>query len=174
MSVMPLQSTTIAPPADVERRLRPTRAMRLPCTSTSPAYGAAPVASKIRALVKSTLAMKAPVRLRCSVDRVLEDADAVDLDADPIAALQIFRRIESDADAAGCPGGDDVAGDERHAGGDRFDERGNVEDEIARGRVLAQLPVESAAHARVGPIEVVTCDDPRYQQTEHRETYAYQ
>ena len=55
ISVAPAPSMTVTPAVGSERAPRPTRAMRLPWTSTSPAYGGAPVPSMIRTLVKSTL-----------------------------------------------------------------------------------------------------------------------
>src|ERR1700712_510178 len=45
-------SMTVALPGVIGAVLRPTCLMRLPCTSTLPAYGFWPVASRIRALVK--------------------------------------------------------------------------------------------------------------------------
>src|SRR5258706_167137 len=43
-------------------------------------------------------------------DGVLEDADLVDLDLDPVARLHPERRVAPGADAAGCPGHQHVAG----------------------------------------------------------------
>ncbi len=41
---------------------------------------------------------------------VLEDTDAADFDPHHVAGLQIFRRIVTDADTGGRPGGDQVTG----------------------------------------------------------------
>src|SRR5688572_27787963 len=132
ISVAPAQSTTIAPAPDVERRLRPTRAMRFPCTSTSPVYGCEPVASKIRAFVNRTFAIASFLLSDALLlHRVLERADAVDLDAHTIAALQEFRRVEADADATGGAGRNHVTRHQRDGGRDRLDERRDVEDEVA-------------------------------------------
>src|SRR5688572_21388804 len=57
MSVAPWPSTTVTPAVGRERTPEDTREIRLPCTSTSPAKGCAPEASKMRTLVKRTLAM---------------------------------------------------------------------------------------------------------------------
>src|SRR5687768_4465441 len=171
ISVMPAQSTTIAPAPEVERRLRPTRAMRLPCTSTSPAYGCAPVASKTRAFVNRTFAIASPP---CLPHRILQHTDAVDLDAYAIAALQKFRRREADAHAAGRSRRDDVARHERNPGRDRFDQRGDAEDEIASMRVLPQLLVHPAADARVRAVELVGGDQPRPHRAERVDRLAEQ
>ena len=66
------------------------------------------------------------------LDGVLERTDAVDLDAHAIAAAQVFRRVEADADARRRAGGDDVAGIERDAGRDGRDQGRDVEDQVAR------------------------------------------
>ena len=55
--VAPAPSMIVTPAVGSERAPRPMRAMRLPWIRTSPAYGWAPVPSRIRTLVKSTLPM---------------------------------------------------------------------------------------------------------------------
>ena len=66
INVAPAPSITVAPEADDagnERTLpdvRVTRAMRLPCTSTSPANGCSPLPSKMRTLVNNVLAIFSP------------------------------------------------------------------------------------------------------------------
>ena len=74
---------------------------------------------------------------RISRTRILEGADAVDLDPDDVAGLEVARRVEADADAGRRAGGDDVAGLQRHAGRDRRDDRRDVEDQEAGIRALA-------------------------------------
>src|SRR5690606_16396053 len=58
-------------------------------------------------------------------------------------------------------GGDDVAGSQRDAGGQRLDQRRYVEDERARVGVLAQFPIDPAAHRRVGEIDFFAADRER-------------
>ena len=58
MRVAPPPSTVVTPLVGSARAPRATREMRLPCTRTSPGYGAAPVPSRIRTFVNRTLAMR--------------------------------------------------------------------------------------------------------------------
>src|SRR5262249_37916080 len=54
----PPPSIVVTPPVGSARAPRATRLIRLPWTSTSPGYGGAPPASRIRTLVKRTLAIR--------------------------------------------------------------------------------------------------------------------
>ena len=84
-----------------------------------------------------------------SGEAVLELADAGDRDPHRVAALQELRRGKADADAGRRAGRDEVAGLKRQPGRDRRDERRDVEDEVARVRVLAQLAVDPAFDVEV-------------------------
>ena len=55
ISVAPAASITVAPVDPMGAVERPTDTMRLPCTSTLPAYGICPVPSRMRTLVKRTV-----------------------------------------------------------------------------------------------------------------------
>ena len=56
ISVAPAPSITVAPVGASAALERPTPLIRLPCTSTLPAYGNVPVPSRMRTLVKRVLA----------------------------------------------------------------------------------------------------------------------
>src|ERR1700730_9327920 len=92
---------------------------------------------------------------------VLQGAVPVDLDADDIAGFEEARRIEPDADTRRGPGRDDVAGAQRHPGGDRGDDRRNVEDQESRVRALPDVAIDKAADAGIGKVDLVAGYRPR-------------
>src|SRR5436190_7503799 len=65
-----------------------------------------------------------------SDEAVLDDADAVDFDADDVARPQPARRHEAHSNAGRRASRDHVAGMESDAARDRFDQRGDVEDHV--------------------------------------------
>ena len=75
-------------------------------------------------------------------DRVLDRAEALDLDPHDVAGLEVARRLEGLADAVGRAGEDQVARLERAGLGDEVDELLRAEDEVVGGRVLALLAVD--------------------------------
>ena len=76
-----------------------------------------------------------------------------------VARFQILRRVEADADTRRRARGNDLAGHERETGRDGLDQRRHVEDEGARVlRVLAQLAIHPATHARVRQVDLVAAD----------------
>src|SRR3954463_6990140 len=77
-------------------------------------------------------------------DRVLEDADLVDLDFDLVAGLHPQRRIAARADAAGRAGDQHVAGLQRRPCRDVLDDLGDLENHLLGGRVLHALAVQAA------------------------------
>src|ERR1700741_3412647 len=72
----------------------------------------------------------------------LQRADAVDLDADDVAFLEEVGRLGGEADAAGRAGEDHVARHQRHRLAEQRDLVEDVEDKIARVRVLPRLAVD--------------------------------
>ncbi len=70
-------------------------------------------------------------RSAAQAHRIFQHADAGELDLHRVAGLQVFRRVEADADADRRAGRDDVAGIERDAGRDGLDQGRHVEDQQA-------------------------------------------
>ena len=66
--------------------------------------------------------------------RIHQRGHALNADFEAVAGLDR-------ADAAGCPGDDDIAGKQRHVRGDEADQAVAVEDELAGIRILAELAV---------------------------------
>src|SRR5438874_12152550 len=92
-------------------------------------------------------------RARSAVgDRVLEDADLVDLDLDLVAGLHPDRRVAARAGAAGRAGDEHVARLERGPARDVLDDLRDLEDHLLGGGVLHALAVQAARQrqARVG------------------------
>src|SRR3954462_5749025 len=77
-------------------------------------------------------------------DRVLEDADLVDLDFDLVARLHPQWRIAPRADAAGRAGDQHVAGLQGRPCPDVLDDIGDIEDHLLRGGVVHALAVQAA------------------------------
>jgi hypothetical protein len=59
---------------------------------------------------------------------------------DHISGFEILRRLHSEPNPGGRAGADDVSGEQRHEFAHVRQERGNVEDHIGGGTVLASLP----------------------------------
>src|SRR4051812_5361886 len=97
-----------------------------------------------------------------SGDGVLDGAERLDLDADAVARGQAPRRVHRLSDAGRRPGEDDVAGLQGAGLREERDDLGDAEDQVRRGRVLAQLAVDPRAQPqrlRVG--DLVGGGDPR-------------
>src|SRR5882672_5332145 len=77
-------------------------------------------------------------------DRVLEDADLVDLDLDLVAGLHPDRRVAARADAAGRAGDEHVARLQRGPARDVLDDLRDLEDHLLGGGVLHALAVQAA------------------------------
>src|SRR5438309_2849436 len=75
-------------------------------------------------------------------DRVLEHADARDLELHAIARLEPARRLAKRAHARRRPGRDHVAGLERHVTRDVFDEERDGKGHVARAAILHQIVVD--------------------------------
>src|SRR5204862_6061383 len=71
-------------------------------------------------------------------------AEAVDLAAHDIASLEELARVHRRADPAWRSGEDAVAGLERHGRGEVLDLLPDVEDEVARIRLLPLLAIDEA------------------------------
>src|ERR1044071_8812264 len=70
-------------------------------------------------------------------------AESRHLELDDLPRPEVTGRLHTHADAGGCPGGDDVPRFERDVTADEFDEMRDVEDEIRRAAVLAQVSIHS-------------------------------
>ena len=78
-----------------------------------------------------------------SSHRVSQGSNAVDSALYHIAGLQEFRRVEAHADAGGSAGGDDGAGQQRHAGGQLLDDVRDGGNQQVCGGILPQLAVDA-------------------------------
>src|SRR4051794_24962035 len=104
------------------------------------------------------------LRLR---DPVLDRAEPLDLHAHDVAVLEELRRVHRHADAARRAGQDEVAGLERAGLGDEVHEVVDLEQQVVRPRVLAQLAVDPRAQAQVlGLGHLVGRRDPRAERAE--------
>ena len=115
----------------------------------------------------------APARPRPSISTAMRSTKVVAISAPGSRArrclsISTFTRSprlrnlgdEADAHARGRAGGDDVARAQRDPRGDGLDQPRDVEDEVARADVLAQLAVHEAAHARVRGVHLVGAHQP--------------
>src|SRR3954452_8625347 len=125
-----------------------------------------------RSSPRAEKAARIKARGRPSGEAGLELADAGDRDPHRVAALQELRRGKADANAGRRAGRDEVAGLKRQPGRDRLDERRDVEDEVARVRVLAQLAVDPASDVEVLRRDLVGGRDPRPHRAEAVERLA--
>src|SRR5262249_56998307 len=89
-------------------------------------------------------------------DLILDEADAIDLDAHTIAGLEESRRLHGDAYAARRAGEDHVAGLQRHRLCEVRYLRRAVEDQVLGVRVLPLLAVDEAADAEIPGIDLVS------------------
>ena len=78
-----------------------------------------------------------------SAHRVSQSADAFNGALYHIAGLQEFRWVEAHADAGGSAGGDDGAGQQRHAGGQLLNDVRDGGNQQVCGGVLPQLAVDT-------------------------------
>ena len=85
-----------------------------------------------------------------SSHRVPQGTDALDGALYHIAGLQEFRRVEAHADAGRSAGGDDGAGQQRHAGGQLLDDVRNGGDQQVCGGVLPQLAIDAGGDVQGG------------------------
>ena len=94
--------------------------------------------------------------------RVSQGADAFDGALYHIAGLQEFRWVEAHADAGGSAGGDDGAGQQRHAGGQLLNDVRDGGNQQVCGGVLPQLAIDAGGDMqgrRKG--DLVSGDDAR-------------
>src|SRR5882672_4801878 len=150
ISVAPAASITETPTVDSDRALRPTRAMRLPCTSTSPVYGWAPLPSMIRTLVNSTFSMVISWSEAARIETSQQiPALAGFFDRGPVpAAAQHFNLAAGDqtADALHFLGGRNavgIAGDKQCRTGDA---RGVGSNRIGKCVASARITIRRLAH----------------------------
>src|ERR1700687_4721794 len=112
-----------------------------------------------------------PVRMRLEISALLggggglgdhgapDRADTLDLDAHALTGAQ--QPSGEHADAAGRPGGDEVAGLQRADAGQRRDHIADPGDHLLRGAVLAQLAVDPRTDTETRRIHLVGGDEPR-------------
>src|SRR5882762_7609494 len=83
-------------------------------------------------------------------DRVREDADAFDLDITDIARSEENRRFPCNTDARGRSGDDDVSGFQGHGLRASRNQRGHIEDHVARIRILKNSPIHAGPQSEPG------------------------
>src|SRR5438105_4625112 len=113
-------------------------------------------------------------RARSAVgDRVLEDADLVDLDLDLVAGLHPDGRVAPRADAAWRAGDEHIARHERCPGRDVLDDLRDLEDHLLGGGVLHALAVQAAGERHLGSRrDLVGAHHPRPEAAGLREVLA--
>src|SRR6266567_7745112 len=97
---------------------------------------------------------------RSSAKAVNQRPNAGDRYRDLISRLEKARWIEADPDPGRRAGGDEIARLQSEPCGNRCDQRGDIEDEIASIRVLPKVAVHPAFQVEIVRIELVGCRDP--------------
>src|ERR1700694_1796144 len=99
--------------------------------------------------------------------RVLDRAQALDLDPDHVAGLQEPGRIERHPDSVRRPGPDQIAGPQGACLGDEIDQPLTAEDQVRGAAVLAELPVDPGAQTQIfGVGHLLSSGHPRAERTE--------
>src|SRR5262245_6889761 len=122
-----------------------------PCTNTT----GSPCPSTSRWMGPTAAAVMARLN-----EGVFQHANATDLDAGDVARQQVFRRLESDANARRRSRRDDVARLQRDSRRDRGDDGRDIEDQAARIGVLPKFAVNPALDRRVREIDLVSRHSP--------------
>jgi hypothetical protein len=92
-------------------------------------------------------------------DGVLDRADALDLDADPLT--RSYQPSGEHTDTPRRSGGDEVAGLQRADTGERRDHVADPDNHLLGGAVLTQLAIDPRADTETRGIHLVGGDDPR-------------
>src|SRR5256885_7939438 len=91
---------------------------------------------------EALLRLPDPTALVFRHDRIAEHSDAADLDVHLVPGLHPKRRFTGETDALGCSGRDDVAGHQWRETRNIGNDRGKIENQVIRSRLLHLRAVE--------------------------------